>query len=227
MSLSLHNRASRTRPTLPATPNLDRLGHGFSEELYRDLLSAIWTQDGPLDDAQTCRWVAAVSELESLAPRDHVEAMIAIQLVSSHHAAMDCFRRAMNPNLSDDLAIRLRKTAATMMRAMTDAQRALDRLKTRDLPEPVENTPCTLTTDQTTDAAEPPPPSPSERAFSSLMPREPAPVDESVIRERIARARRAIIAEHGYDMVPDHLAEEADPFSADALAAQLRAIRAG
>ena len=44
-----------------------------------------------------------------------------------HHAAMECFRRAMLPNQPADFASKLRKDGANLARGMTDMLEALDR----------------------------------------------------------------------------------------------------
>ena len=38
--------------------------------------------------------------LEALAPKDELEGMLITQLVATHNAAMECFKRAANPNYS-------------------------------------------------------------------------------------------------------------------------------
>ena len=141
--------------------------------------------------------------------------MLAGQAVVCHHAAMDCFRRANRVDQPDDMAMRLRKTASMMMRSMSDTLRALERLQSRPVPvrEPdASEEIIPLATD--TDAP--------ERAFASLMPREPKKMDDAFVRERIARARKIIAEERGFT---DDLPVEEDPFSPEALLAQLRAAR--
>ena len=194
------------------------LGDGFTEELYRGVFGAIVSPD---DEARDCRMVAAVTELQSLQPRTQLESMLAGQVVVTHHAAMDCFRRANNPALSDDIAVRLCKAGASLMRAMGDAMRSLERLQARPAPTPAAPVP-----------EEPPPrdappedPAPTsdpiERAMAGVIPPEPQPVPEALIRQRIARARQAIAATNGFG---DWEAEpETDPFSVEALTATLRA----
>ncbi len=62
-------------------------------------------------------------------PRDAVEAMIASQAVTLHHASLECARRAMLPEQSPDVSSRLRKDAANSARAMVDMCEALNRLR--------------------------------------------------------------------------------------------------
>ena len=125
-----------SHPTFPDQQALPiaALGHGFSEELLRDVLGGITSPGATMDELETCRWVAAVTELDSLNPRTQMEAMLAGQAVVCHHAAMDCFRRANRVDQPDDMAMRLRKTASMMMRSMSDTLRALERLQSRPVP---------------------------------------------------------------------------------------------
>src|ERR1700728_4039002 len=72
--------------------------------------------------------VAAVSAaLAGFKPTDEIEGMIASQAVALHHAAMECFRRALIPDQHPDAASRLRKDGANLSRAMTDMVDAMDR----------------------------------------------------------------------------------------------------
>ena len=201
-----------TYPDQKALP-IAALGHGFSEELLRDLLSAISPPGSDMDELQTCRTVAAVTELDSFRPRTHLEAMLAVQAIACHHAAMDCFKRACLPDQPDDIAIRLRKTAAAMMRAMVDAAKTIEKLQAKPVPT---HEPDGATDDQPT----PTDTDGIERAFASIMPMERQPMDEAFVRERIARARKAIMEERG---IEGAFPPEADPFSAEALKAALRA----
>jgi hypothetical protein len=52
--------------------------------------------------------------------------MIAAQAVAMHHAAMECFRRALIPGQHPDAASKLRKDGANLARAVTDMIEALD-----------------------------------------------------------------------------------------------------
>src|SRR3954454_24931628 len=42
----------------------------------------------------------AISDLVGINPKDELEGMMAAQLIASHHAAMECYRRAMGPEQS-------------------------------------------------------------------------------------------------------------------------------
>ena len=171
-----------------------------------------------MDELQTCRTVAAVTELDSFRPRTHMEAMLAVQAIACHHAAMDCFKRACLPDVPDDVAMRLRKTAVAMMRAMENAAKAIDRLKAKPVPvhEPDGATGDDAATATDTDGV--------ERAIASLLPLERKPMDDAFVRERIALARKIIMEERGID---GDFPSEDDPFSAEGIRATLRANQQG
>ena len=202
------------------------LGHGFAEDLLRGLLYAVMPPDTPPDEEQTCRVVAAVTALDSLRPRIHLEAMLAVQAIVCHHATMDFFRRANRPDVTDEATMRLRKSAVVTMRAMTEATRALERLQAGPVPaHPPDGGREDNDLETDTPAV--------ERAIASALaqqrrpmdqaPMDEVPMDEAFVRERIARAHELIARQHGFENVADPSLE--DPFSAEAIAAALRAHR--
>jgi|SRR5262249_12872156 len=107
---------------------LKRLGGSRSDDwnntLANQAVNTLW-QGG--DDAE---WVskqtrATIQALIGIAPNDEMEGMIAAQLIASHHAAMECYRRAMfreqtfegrRENLSQ--ANKLSRTYATLLEAL-------------------------------------------------------------------------------------------------------------
>jgi hypothetical protein len=73
------------------------------------------------------RIAATTAALAAFKPTDEIEAMIAAQCVALHHASMECFRRAVIPGQTSDVASKLRKDGANLARAMTEMLVALDR----------------------------------------------------------------------------------------------------
>lgn len=71
------------------------------------------------------RSVAAA--LLAFEPRDEIEGMLAAQAVALHEVAMSCFRRAALPDQPWDVASRLRRDGAKLVRTFTDVLAALDR----------------------------------------------------------------------------------------------------
>jgi hypothetical protein len=64
---------------------------------------------------------AARAALEALQPCDIVEAMLAARVIAAHHATIDGYRRAMQPGISDAVAVRLRNNAIAASRSLDAA----------------------------------------------------------------------------------------------------------
>jgi hypothetical protein len=93
---------------------------GINNPTFRSMLDATLatlTLDPTrnVEDLKTER-EAATAELAALQPRDATDAAFAARAVATHHAAMECFRRAAVPGLSDDVAMRLLNRAAALSR---------------------------------------------------------------------------------------------------------------
>jgi hypothetical protein len=78
-------------------------------------------------DASEDRLLAARAALEAIAPRDFVEFMLAARMIAAHHATMDGYRRAAQPNLEDVEVIRLRASAIAASRSFDAALRLLEK----------------------------------------------------------------------------------------------------
>ena len=57
---------------------------------------------------------AALLAVMALCPRDPMEAMLTVRIVSAHHAAMECFRRAARHDIDDNAALRLHGKAISL-----------------------------------------------------------------------------------------------------------------
>jgi hypothetical protein len=71
----------------------DTLGQKVNE-----LIGLLWLPPSLTEKEKNVRIVRAVQLFESLAPSDGAEAMLAMQMVGTHSAAMECLRRAMIPD---------------------------------------------------------------------------------------------------------------------------------
>jgi hypothetical protein len=58
------------------------------------VLGTVWRGGKEEPDTKEIRDTAALRRLSEIGPRDVVEAMLAAQMVATHEAAMECFRRA-------------------------------------------------------------------------------------------------------------------------------------
>jgi hypothetical protein len=78
------------------------------------------------DDAQAPEAAAAL--LEAFHPQTPLQAMLAFQAIALHHAAMDCFARAMEAEPEDHAtAARMQRNAASLTRAFTATLRTIQR----------------------------------------------------------------------------------------------------
>ena len=69
---------------------------------------------------------AAVIAVTSLRPRDPIEAALAARFVALHFAVMESFHRAMLPDVTEAVAIRLRGNAITLSRLMNQTLQDLE-----------------------------------------------------------------------------------------------------
>jgi hypothetical protein len=82
---------------------------------------------GSDDDTKETRRGIARLMFEAYQPQDAIEAMAAARAVAAHHAAMDNFRRAAQPGVSDAVVVRLRSGALAAGRSVEAVLRARDR----------------------------------------------------------------------------------------------------
>lgn len=99
----------------------------FNSVLANSVLGCLWRPEWLSEDAREDRHSAAIAALAAFEPADEIEGMIAAQALAMRYAAIECFRRAMIPEQSDDVAARLRKDGANMARGMTEMVAALAR----------------------------------------------------------------------------------------------------
>jgi hypothetical protein len=96
----------------------------FNSILVNELAQALWTKNS--SDSWKERQLSAVpAGLMGIGPKDELEGMLAAQLMAAHHAAMECYRRAMlgeqtfegrKENLNQ--ANKLSRTYATLLEAL-------------------------------------------------------------------------------------------------------------
>jgi hypothetical protein len=107
---------------------LERIG-GSQSEQWNDVvgnqaLRSLWIADSD-KEARDRQYGAVIAGLIGIGPKDEIEGMIAAQLIATHNAAMECYRRAMMPeqtfegrreNLSQ--AIKLSRTCTILVEAL-------------------------------------------------------------------------------------------------------------
>jgi hypothetical protein len=91
-------KAKKAEPQKVAVSSLKKLGgsdcHEFNTTLANATLQTLWLKNSSAEDKNK-QIDAALSALVGINPKDEIEGMIAAQLVASHNAAMECYRRAM------------------------------------------------------------------------------------------------------------------------------------
>jgi len=114
----------------PATQTgaLKRMGGSNSDTwntmLANQVLDSLWTKYSG-ESYKNLQREGTVAGLVGIAPQDELEGMIAVQLIAAHHAAMECYRRAMLPeqtfqgrNEALSQANKLSRTYATLLEAL-------------------------------------------------------------------------------------------------------------
>lgn len=72
----------------------------LQDRFARDVIGSLWIPEGTPPEQQAKIIDAALLMFARLDPRDEAEAMLCVQMVASHNAAMECQRRAMYPGQS-------------------------------------------------------------------------------------------------------------------------------
>ncbi len=69
----------------------------LQQRLIKQVADTLWLPDSLGDDERVTLVQSAISMLQGIKPSDEMEGMLATQMVATHNAAMECFRRAMIP----------------------------------------------------------------------------------------------------------------------------------
>jgi hypothetical protein len=70
------------------------LSDSWNNILVNQVAQTLWLKNSG-DETRDRQYTATVAGLVGIGPRDELEGMIAAQLLASHNAAMECYRRAM------------------------------------------------------------------------------------------------------------------------------------
>lgn len=65
----------------------------------------------------------------TMRPRDHLEALLAVQMIATHNLALDFLRRAGNPNASEEMVSEQINRATKLLRAFSALVAALERYR--------------------------------------------------------------------------------------------------
>jgi hypothetical protein len=64
-------------------------------ELLQQAMGTIWNPERKTEEQRVQAMQAAYDTLKNIAPRSELEGMLAVQMIGTHNAAMECLRRAM------------------------------------------------------------------------------------------------------------------------------------
>jgi hypothetical protein len=67
----------------------------FNNVLANQVIQALWLANSDKDERER-QIQAAISAMLGVQPRDELEGMLGAQMIATHNAAMECFRRAMH-----------------------------------------------------------------------------------------------------------------------------------
>ncbi len=102
---------------------------GSPRRAERRLCGSLWSPDDLSPEELTDQVNAVLALLTEFAPRNQLEAMLGIQAIAIHNAAMECMRRAMVPDENHQLCDLYFKHAAKLCRIFVTQTEALTRNK--------------------------------------------------------------------------------------------------
>ena len=89
----------------------------------------MWLQDGMSETEKERRITASIKMLKGIQPSNELEGTLAVQMIATHEAAMECLRRSMTtPQTSDGHDHNL-KHATKLLALFTQQLEALSRLR--------------------------------------------------------------------------------------------------
>jgi len=145
-------------------------------------INAMPPRPGAADADKAAQRAYALAFLAALCPADPVQAMIAVHIIASHHAAMECFRLAARGDLSMDMHLRIMGKAVALCRMIERSMR--DLTQRQGVPGPRR-------------AAARPAAEPAVRAQPvTEVARESAPAQPAVAESRHERRRRERAERH-------------------------------
>jgi hypothetical protein len=103
---------------VPPVPPLSSPSNVLPKVMVRTLLETVRVPEKETEEQQNERMDAAVIALMSIGAASSMDLMYAAHAVASHHAAMECFRRAMLAVGNPDVTVRFHKSAVSLSRMM-------------------------------------------------------------------------------------------------------------
>lgn len=100
----------------------DKGNKEFGWLMYNQLLKSCYANNTNAEYLETLKNITV--EVEGIAPKDQIEGMLAVQMIATHHAVMDCYRIAAKSQMIDtknlvfNSANKLTRTYAMQMEAL-------------------------------------------------------------------------------------------------------------
>jgi hypothetical protein len=114
-----------SKPKGTLKPIAGSMSDDWNNLIANQTARTLWHFESTDPEIKTQERFASIGALVGIAPRDECEGMIAAQMVACHHAAMECYRRAMIPKQtfegrSENLnqASKLPRTYSTLLEAL-------------------------------------------------------------------------------------------------------------
>lgn len=122
-------------PNKPGSPRAkmtpEEITGTSNSELFLHLVAQVWNARAPVvkrkKDNKDISRGAILAALKGIGPQNEMEGMLAVQMVTTHNAAMECLRQATVPGLPPDIRDQNLKHAAKLMSIYVQQMEALDK----------------------------------------------------------------------------------------------------
>jgi hypothetical protein len=112
---------------LPVTKLITTEPARIELEKLSEITGLLWLPTGMDEGDKNARIIKAIDLFESIKPADGIEAMLAVQMVGTHHAALECLRRAMIPEQTPEGRDASLRNAQRLLSLYTQQLAALDK----------------------------------------------------------------------------------------------------
>lgn len=112
---------------LPVSAVINAPATTIELQKLNDIASLLWFPEGLKEDEKNAKIIKAIDLFESIKPADGIEAMLAAQMVGTHHAVLECLRRAMLGNQTFEGRNAALSHAQRLMSLYTQQLGALDK----------------------------------------------------------------------------------------------------
>jgi len=133
--------APAAQPERPMSQTIPDIDPATLANMLHATVAALPVAPDPSAEDLDAQRQAALLAVTALCPRDPVEAMLAARIVSAHHAAMACFRRAARHDIDDNSALRLQGKAVSLANLAMRTLRELRKCQAEPPAYPVAESP--------------------------------------------------------------------------------------